>query len=137
MAIRYPVSHVLRISVERTAAVQWGGFLFDLPLRFESFDWSTAQHSCVQRNAFEILLYQTEIRLYLSFSFCMILYLSFGKQTDTYVCILYQSEYDKYNLISVWFNMISKRFLSVSVCRNSELSHCCNEPCKLFDLKNF
>ena len=56
---------------------------------------------------FEILLNQPEIRLYLSFSDWL------GTQTDTYVCVPNQSVHGKYNLISVWFNKISKIFLCV------------------------
>ena len=38
-------------------------------------------------------------------------------QTDTSVCVPNQSEKGKYNLISGWFNMISKRFFWVCVGR--------------------
>ena len=54
-------------------------------------------HQCTQRNLFEILLNQTEIRLYLPYSNW------FGTKR-TSVCALNQSENGKYNLISVWFN---------------------------------
>ena len=62
--------------------------------------------SCTQRNLFEILLNQTEIGLYLPFSDW------FGtKRTSFWFQI--HPENGKYNLISVWFNKISKRFLCV------------------------
>ena len=70
--------------------------------------WPSLNVSYTQRNLFEILLNQTEIRLYLPFSDW------FG--TSNGLCLFAfpnQSEDSKYNLISVWFNNISKIFLSV------------------------
>ena len=61
-----------------------------------------------QRNLFEILLNQIEIRLYLPFSNGRV-------QTDVSVCVLNQSENGKCYLISVWFDRISKIFLCVYV----------------------
>ena len=65
----------------------------------------------IQRNIFEILLNQTEIRLYSIF---------FQIELDWYP--IYQSENSKCNLISGWFNKISKRFLCV--CSVEFLSSC-------------
>ena len=61
-----------------------------------------------QRNLFEILLNQTEIRLYLPFS-------DWFRTANE--CRLFSvqilPENGKYNLISVWFNIISNIFLCV------------------------
>ena len=54
----------------------------------------------MQRNLWEILLNQTEVRLYLLFS-------------DWFWLIPNQSENGKYNLTSVWINKIPKSFLCV------------------------
>ena len=59
------------------------------------------------RNLFEILLNQTEVRLHLPFSDW------FGAANGRVRLIPNQSEIGKYNLISVWFNKISKIFLCV------------------------
>ena len=59
-----------------------------------------------QRYILEILLNQTEIRLYLPI-FQMIY-----NQEDIRL-VPNQSENDKYNLVSVWFNKISKIYLCV------------------------
>ena len=61
-----------------------------------------------KRNVFKILLNQTEIRLYLPFSDW------FGTENGLRpFAVLNQSVHGKYNMISVWFNNISKRFLCV------------------------
>ena len=62
----------------------------------------------ILRNIFEILLNQTEIRLYLPFSDW------FGTANGRCLfAVPNQAENGIYNLISVWFNKTSKRFLCV------------------------
>ena len=63
-------------------------------------------HAYTQRNLFEFLLNQTEIRLYLPSSGW------FGTRRTSFL-VPNHSENGKYNLISVWFNKNSKRFLCV------------------------
>ena len=58
-----------------------------------------------RRNLFEILLNQTEVRFYLPISDW------FVTANGRPFAVPNQSVHDKYNLISVWFNNISKRFL--------------------------
>ena len=60
-----------------------------------------------QRNIFEILLNQPEISFYLPFSDWFE-----TKQTLSF-CVPNQLEKGKYNLISVWFNKVPRRFLCV------------------------
>ena len=73
--------------------------------------------SYTQRNLFDILLNQPDIRLYLPFSDW------FGTQTDVSVCVPNQSKNGNYNLISGWFNKISR------------ISHCPkNRKGKMFEL---
>ena len=60
-----------------------------------------------QRNLSEILVNQTEIRLYLPFPNW------FGTANRRPFAVQNQSVHGKYNLISIWFNNISERFLCV------------------------
>ena len=67
------------------------------------------EDSHTQRNVFEILSNQPEIRLYIPFS-------DWFGTADGQQCpfaVSNQSENGKYNLISGWFNKIWKRFLCV------------------------
>ena len=63
----------------------------------------SSKYACTQRNLFEILLNQTEIRLYLSCTDW------FGTKRSVRL-VPNKSMRGKYNIISVWFNKISKRF---------------------------
>ena len=65
------------------------------------------QVECMQRNIFEILLNQTELRLHLPFSDWL------GTKRTVSICCAYQSENGRCHIISVWFNRISKIFLCV------------------------
>ena len=62
--------------------------------------------TCTLTNLFEFLLIQTQIRLYLPGSD------EFGTKRML-ICVPNQSVHGKYNLISVWIDKITKRFLCV------------------------
>ena len=72
-------------------------------------NWNLKRYT--QRNLFEILLNQTDIRLYLPFSDW------FGSKSTDFRLVPNQSENVKYNLILGWFNKISKRFICVHINR--------------------
>ena len=78
-----------------------------IEIRIQNGGYSTSA-PCTRRNLFEIALNQTEIRLHLPCTDW------FG--TANGHCpftVPNHSVYGKYNLISVWFNKISNRFLCV------------------------
>ena len=79
----------------------------------KAYVWSMHKfrYSCTQRNLFEILL----ILLLLNLIKNLNQILPLGTQADVFL-VLNQSEFGKYNLISGWFNKISKRFLCVDCC---------------------
>ena len=70
-----------------------------------------------QRNVFEIVLNQPEIRLYLPFSDWL------RTENERVHLVPNQSENGKHNLISGWFNEISKRFLCVKVDKGLMRAH--------------
>ena len=82
---------------------------------FKSIWYSRSQHFMnktwtihTEKNIFEILLDHTEITLYLSFSDW------FGRANGHCLfAVPNQSKNGKYNILSVWSNKISKRFLWV------------------------
>ena len=89
--------------------------------------WSNKRDLGADRNIFAILLYQTEIRLYLP---CTDWF-----ETENGQCpfaVPNQSENGKYNIISVWFNKIPKQILCIQA-RNRAV----NSPDMHFDIHLF
>ena len=107
--LRSNLKTVKMITVVRQCSIQAScGYIFwvlSFIARITRLQQKLAPIHYTQRNLCEILLNQTETRLVTIFQLIW-------NQTDVRL-VPNQSENEKYNLTSVWFNKISKRFLCV------------------------